>query len=137
MREEDYVAILEHLRRQMRANGLGDVDARLVSEVSAAAEQALPASLLLFDYLERLDTAMTLDAADTGGKILRSLNDVAVTERGQPIKGIELELTDADRALYATDAETIDLIALRDLNDLIDRLRLLRDDLIRQSDRPE
>jgi hypothetical protein len=117
MTEAEYSAILEYLRRRMREYDLTELDNRIASAVSAYTEQRderWPSQLLL-RYLELLETAMQLDAAETGGEIAYRLQQVARTVEGGLIEGVELRLTETDRALYAIDADEVDLVALPDL----------------------
>jgi hypothetical protein len=140
MTEADYAAILEYLRQRMREYGLIDLDSRITSLVpsypSEGADELRP-SLLLLRYLELLETTMQLDAAETGGEIVYRLQQVATTEDGEPIDGVELELTGADRTLYAIDADRVDLVVLPDLADLIGRLRTVRGYLAEQRGRSD
>jgi hypothetical protein len=127
--EAEYADLLEYVRRAMREHGLGEFDARLASEVYADAEERhgrMPPSTLLLRYLELLASRLQLQAAETAGGVLGELNEVARTERGGPIEGVELQLTENDRTLFAVDANAVDLVALPSLADLVEDLLALR-----------
>jgi hypothetical protein len=127
--EAEYAELLEYVRRAMREHGLGEFDARLAVELDTDAEERqerVPPSMLLLRYLDLLAVRLQLHAAETAGGVLAGLNEVARTEGGGPIEGVELQLTENDRTLFAIDANAVDLVALPRLGDLVDDLLALR-----------
>ncbi len=140
MTEEEFASILNHLRRRMSQLDLGELDARISGDVRALQddpEQRVPASQLLLRYLSFLENAMELNAFESANAILRRLQTVARTEDGGLIRGIELRLSDTDQTLFGVQQDTIDLVALPELEDLMEELRALRAYLAEQLDNPE
>lgn len=124
MEEGEYADLMRHIAGAMRKLGLIDLAERIFSDISI---DAGPPSTQVDRFLAALESEIGLEASVTTGRIVDRLNDVARTAEGQPIEGIELELSAEDRALYGVDAEVVDLNAgSLDLTILLSELKLLR-----------
>jgi hypothetical protein len=120
----------------MHRFGLEDLDLRLVATVAARLESrtATPPSEQVLAYLDLLDSELRLRSRDVSDTVLRQLQRVAQTETGEPIGGIELEISPQEQDLYDIDQARVDLAALPDLGDIPTRLQEVLRDLAEQRD---
>jgi hypothetical protein len=121
--ENAAIDVLRHLERGLRTSGLSELATRLAS--SDLPDD--PRSRLL-RYLDVLETELEAGSERSAGRVLQRLRDVATTEDGRRIDGIEIELSAADRDLY--DIDRVELIGDRGLGRLADEVRALRRDLL-------
>jgi hypothetical protein len=121
---DEYAAIdvLRHLEGGLRSSGLSDLAVR----IAGSDLPSDPRSRLL-RYLEVLEAELEAGSDRPAGRVLRRLREVAKTEDGGRIEGIEIELSPAERDLYGVDV--VELVGDRGLGRLAGEVRALRNDL--------
>jgi hypothetical protein len=126
---DDYVAILRHLRAELRQR---DPEAQaLVAEYTERSDD--PRRYLL-DYLRTLIKILSERSSGAYGRVLNTLNEYVRTPEGRPIRGIRLELSPIERELYRQ--EQIDLAVLPDRDELIADLLSLYRELSAEGEEP-
>lgn len=127
MRESEFEELLRFIQERMRETGLGAVNERIVFDVR---QEPRRASELVDEYLRALESEWYLGSAESSRAVLGRLREVASTEDGGEITGIELELSPADRDLFGQ--ESIDLFVAPERQALVDDLRSLRGALLEE-----
>jgi hypothetical protein len=128
MNRDDYPELLAHLRRRMSEAGLEAVDDQIAADIRD--DFGSPEELVL-RYLGLFQTHLHLRSRDAAERVAGQLRELVGTEDGSPISGVEVVLTEGDRALYGRDVEVVDLrdTALEDIDPLLKQLDELRSDL--------
>lgn len=121
---EDHVAILRHLRTELRRT-----DPELQALVAEHVEPHDDPSRYLLDYISVLARVMSERSAGAHGRILNLLNQAVRTEDGGPIRGVRVELSPAERDLLQFDH--VDLAALPDRTEIVGELLSLHEDISR------
>lgn len=120
---DDYVAILRRLQSEVR-----EIDPELHSLVVEHVERRDDPRQFLLDYLSVLARLMSERSAGSHGKVLNLLNRSLRTESGGPVRGIRLELSPAERDVLRQ--EHVDLAALPDRTEIVERLMALHNDIL-------
>jgi hypothetical protein len=124
---EDHIAILRRLQTELQ---------RLDPELhSLAAEHVEPTNdprRHLLDYLAVLTRLMSERSAGTHGRVLNLLNRSVRTETGEPVREIRLELSPMEQQVLQR--EHIGLAALPDRTQIVERLKSLHDDILRDGE---
>jgi hypothetical protein len=129
MNEIDYGNVLEHMRRQMRSIGFGELDSRIVIAIQ---RDAGPPKAQLLRYLELLESEARLGTDSTARAITERLNHIARTDSGSPIEGISVALSQQEQVLFRT--SRIDVGMAPDLAGVISQLRDLYSELADEPD---
>lgn len=98
LNEADYRDILRNAREMLRKAGLGGMDERIISEIRNA---ETPFYELVY-YLKMLTEEIALGADEQLGSVLRRVRHTVETESGEPVKGIEVQLTAEESERYGT-----------------------------------
>lgn len=129
LRREEWIDITRHLQEQVRRAD-PEVYELLVRHVEPWNEP----ERYLVAYLEMLIKVMSERSGGSHGRVLNELNNWIRTDQGGPIRGIRLSLSDSERELYQR--EYVDLASLPDRSAFIAGLRQVRDELLREIERP-
>lgn len=127
---QDYLDILRHLQSELR---LAEPDLYEKLSLSLSVQQS-PRDVLL-RYLEAVERLVGQRSSGPYGRILDNLNSVVTTERGGPILGIRVLLTEGESALY--EREVVDLETLPDRTNFIEELEILRRDIADEEEETE
>jgi hypothetical protein len=122
---EDHIAILRRLQSALR-----QVDPELQSLVVEHVESSDDPRRHLLDYLSVLARLMSERSSGAHGMILNTINRSMRTETGGPVRGIRLELSPIERE--DLQREHVDLAALPDRTQIVERLKALHDDILRE-----
>ncbi len=120
---EDWIVITQHLQNHVR-----QADLEIFELLGQHVELSNDPQHYLVDYLGGLIKVMSERSGGSHGRVLNEMNKWIRVEKGGPIRGIRLLLSETEQDLYQGDY--VDLASLPDRSDFIDALRKLRDDLI-------
>ncbi len=126
---DEYVEILQYLRRLLRDGGLGSVDERLALNLQASDG---PYYDLVF-YVKHLIEEISLGSDRQLTAVLRRFRNVVETDSGRPVEGIRVSLTSDEARRYGT--ETIEFSPDSKLQEIVDELSQLLDELHRDRNR--
>ncbi len=96
--DNEYHEILHHIRKTINQVGLGGIDERIISEMHDAQG---PFYELIY-YLKLLVDEIALGSDEQIKSVLRRIRESVETETGEPIQGIELQLTPEEADRYRT-----------------------------------
>lgn len=128
--QDDYLSLLHLVRRRVAESNLLRYEE---SAVMSALEAAQPSQQLLA-YLDRLTQLAAAASGEQRERIISSLRESISTRDGEEISAIQIELTDAQAAIYGT--RVIGLPDDPGLRSLANDLAAIRDDLAREIEPP-
>jgi hypothetical protein len=119
---DDHVAILRHLQSELQR-----IDPELHSLAVEHVEPSNDPRKYLLDYLSVLTRLMSERSSGAHGRVLNILNRSVRTESGGPVRGIRLELSPTEQRVMQR--EHVDLAALPDRTQIVERLKSLHEDI--------
>jgi len=119
LNRDDFVSILRHLQNTLRQFDPSLSDELLT--VDAPVEDVRP---YVFEYLDRLTTAIAARSGRTGQETLTRLNEFVRTESGQRIGDVSLVITGADQERF--DRAEISLTERPDYSSVLEQLGQVR-----------
>src|SRR5260370_546537 len=94
--EQEYQLLLRQLREILRANGLGAIDERIISDLRGSEGPFYD----LVVYLKHLIEEVSLGSDAQLREVLRRIRNAVHTDSEQPIAGVRVELSPEERQRY-------------------------------------
>ncbi len=118
----DFVILMRHLQRELQ-----ELDPEAHALVVQHAERSDDPRRYFLDYLRSLIKIVSERSLGAHGRVLNLLNENLRTAEGGPIRGIRLELSQAEHEIY--EQEVVDLAELPDRGEFVEELLALYHDL--------
>jgi len=119
--DQEYRDVLEYVRARMVEYGFGALDERIESELRRDPGHS---EVQLLQYLQAVETEVRLGGTAIVRTVVDRLADVVITETGDSVDGITIELTEGDADFYGR--HRVELVGISELDALAAEISHLR-----------